>query len=68
MNQISCNSVEKIKGDYNLAIVNQVPIQGEIFFYSVLEEIRVIIRLNGRYCCPYCLLPIEKSSRCAKLI
>ena len=23
-------------------------------FYSFLETIRVIIRLNNRYCCPYC--------------
>ena len=29
-------------------------------FYSFLEKIRVIIRLNSRYCGPYCWLPIEK--------
>ena len=28
-------------------------IQRELF-YSFLETIRVIIRLNSRYCCPYC--------------
>ena len=30
------------------------------FFYSVLETIRVIIRLNSRYFFLYCWLPIEK--------
>ena len=29
-------------------------------FYSFLETIRVIIRLNSRYYCPSCWLPIEK--------
>ena len=29
-------------------------------FYLFFEIIRVIIRVNSRYCCPYCWLPIEK--------
>ena len=29
-------------------------------FYSFLEKIRVIIRLNRCYCCSYCWLPVEK--------
>ena len=28
-------------------------VQRELF-YSILETLRVIIRLNSRYCCPYC--------------
>ena len=41
-------------------LVCGIPVQRKLF-YSGLETIRVIIRLENRYyCCPYCWLPKKK--------